>query len=275
MMANLRVAVIFALLFLLIFIPFVNVQASSSDSQENVAENVSDDKDLMEAIKAGLTRTPEGMTTLGEKLRHIDLTTIEGKDYIFAEVKDPKKEPTIIKGKEYIGEETGNGVAPPPKTVIAQGKNYSSVFIAAGKGFRTEPTDEIIFGKKYPFYGDVGRDTRITTASDVMGQIYTGKAYPFYDDTERDTRRTTAAEAMGQLYVGKEYPPIVEEKASVTTPAYTFMESPTTSPIGEYIEDVGGILSNTLSFMKSNTHIVFIFSMFITTMIIAIKTKRR
>ena len=192
-MLKLRVAGIFALLFLflLIAVPFV-------DAQEEVAGDVNEAKDTQAAIKERLARAPEATTKLGEALERIILERIEGKDYTFEEEKKPKEEITITTGKDYIGKENEENKALPPTKDIVEGKDYSSIFIAAGEGLTTIPTDGVVYGKNYPFLGEAGRDTR--------------------------ARTVTALDFMGrQVYTGKDYPSLVEDKPIRAFPAYTFM----------------------------------------------------
>lgn len=255
-MTRLRVTGIFALLFLflLIFVPFVDAQASSSESEEAVGENVRNSKAVQEAIKEGLKRAPEGATRLGEALESIDLEMIEGKDYLFDGEKAPEEDKTVTTGKDYIDEENGEDRAPPPTRAIIEGKDYASIFIAAGEGLEAyTPTDDIIFGKTYPFYGDVGRDTR--------------------------TRGLTAAAYMGQMYTGKDYPSIVEKKPVETFSPYSFMGGTGTYQQGAYLQDqtvdtalnvatekLGGImaeLNKILNVIMENSYIQYTILIFV------------
>ena len=93
--------------------------------------------------------------------------------------------------------------------------------------------------------------------------------------TNMKVPRVTAAYAMGEMYTGKDYPSMISGTEVSGTPAYTFMGDQITSPVGEYMVGMKDIGVDMMSFFKNNMHIVFIFSMFIMTMIIAIKTKRR
>ena len=291
-MPNLRSVIIFGLfaLFLLIAIPFAGAQGSSDNSEE-IADNVSEAKDTQEAIKERFKRIPAG--GVGTILKGVTGEIDEGKPYTIEEDKAPVEKDVVTKGKDYVAKENEKGKEPASIIDLIEGVDYSSVLITTGKTLTMgKTTSELVLGgtggvtvgKNYLDILGVqegARARRITAASATSGLILedmydpiVGKEYiGIYEDTI--TPKVTAASAMGEMYMGKDYPSMISNATGGKTPAYTFMGDQVTSPVGEYMVGMKNIGVDMMSFFKNNMRIVFIFSMFIMTMIIAIKTKRR
>ena len=291
-MSNLRSVRIFGLfaLFLLIVIPFAVAQ-DSSDNSEEIADNVADAKDTREAIKERFKRIPAG--GIGVILKGVTGEIDEGKPYTIGKDKAPVEEDVVTKGKDYVAERNGKDRKPASITELIEGVDYSSALITTGKTLTMgKTTSELVLGGTRDVtvgkgYLDIlgtregAKTRRITAASAtsglILGDMYNpivGKEYiDLYEDIR--TPRVTAASAMGEMYMGKDYPSMISDTTEGKTPAYTFMGSQITSPVGEYMVGMKDIGVDMMSFFKNNMHIAFIFAMFLITMIIAIKTKRR